>query len=204
MAVFRYGLEPKTEVYIAQDLHHAITDPDGPDPSGIGDAWIGIRHRLVDKDAAGVAHAFAAEVRIPHGDPDMGISASGLELHLAHIRDGQSSAFSWTTNTDLFLFADQAGRPDPALAGSLTLTGPRLRAAGKRLPLALLAELGGLYHPEEDNMPAWGAVGLIIPVHPSLEIQAAWVKGIGGDGPDERWVLNIGRLVGDALNLSSK
>ncbi len=204
MAVVRYGLAPKTELYLAQDLHHAIVDPGGPNPSGIGDAWIGMRHRVIDEDASGVAHAFAAEIRIPHGDPDLGISASGLELHLAHIRDGQWGGLGWTSNTDLFLLADQAGRPDPALAGSFTLSGPLLVAAGKRLPFALIAELGGLCHPEEDNMPAWAAVGFRVPIHPSLEIQAAWVKGIGADGPEERWVLNVGRLVGDALNLSAR
>lgn len=204
MAVIRYGLASQTEVYLAQDLHHAINDPLGPNASGIGDVWIGMRHRIIEEDSGGVAHAVAAEVRIPHGDPDLGISASGLELHVAHVRDGSWGALSWTTNTDLFFLADEGGRPDPALGGSFTLTGPLLQVAGKRLPLALLAELGALSHPEEDDMPAWIAVGLRIPVHPSLEIQTAWVKGLGSDGPEDRWVLNLGRLVGDALDLGSR
>lgn len=204
MAVVRYGLAEKTEVYLAQDMHHALSNPSGPNTSGLGDAWIGMRHRVIDEDASGVAHAFAAEIRIPHGDPDLGISASGLELHLAHIRDGQWGAIGWTTNTDLFLLADQSGRPDPALAASATATGPLLEVAGKQLPIGLLAEIGGLMHPEEDHLPAWVAVGLRIPVHPSLEIQTAWVEGLGGDGPEDRWVLNLGRLVGDALDLSSR
>lgn len=204
MAVLRYGLADRTEVYIAQDVHHAISNPGGPSTSGLGDAWIGMRHRVLEEDAAGVAHAFAAEIRIPHGDPDLGISASGLELHIAHIRDGQWGAIGWTTNTDLFLLADQSGRPDPALGASATATGPLLELAGRELPIGLLAEVGGLMHPEEDDLPAWLAIGLRIPVHPSLEIQAAWVNGLGGDGPEERWVFNLGRLVGDALDLRSR
>jgi len=204
MAVIRYGLADRTEIFLAQDLHHAISVPAEPESSGIGDAWIGMRHRVIDKDVNGVTHAFGADVRIPHGDPDLGISASGLELHLAHIRDGQWGSVSWTTNTDLYLLADQNGRPDPALGGSITATGPLLKIAGRRLPLALLSELGALTHPEEDTLPGWVALGIRIPVHPALEIQAAWVKGVGRDAPEDRLVLSIGRLIGDALDLTSR
>ncbi|MCH2106599.1 MAG: hypothetical protein MK291_08165 [Planctomycetes bacterium] len=199
MAVMRYGLGDRTEVYLAQDLHHSLTIPGAADPSGLGDAWIGVRHRVIDRDSAMVAHAFLAEVRIPHSDTDPGINADALELHLGHLRDGSWGRFDWTTNVDLFFLADPAGRPDPALGGSLTLSSPLLEIAGKKLPLALLAEAGGLYHPEEDQLPAWVAAGIRIPLHPSLELQAAWIQGLGGDAPDDRWALNLGRLVGDAL-----
>ena len=199
MGLLRYGLAERTELYLAQDLHHSLTIPGAADPSGLGDAWIGVRHRVLEQDAEGVAHAFLAEVRIPHSDTDPNINASGLELHLAHIRDGAWGRSSWTSNVDLFFLSDPGGRPDPALGGSMTWTSPLLDIAGREVPIGLLAETGGLYHPEEDLMPAWLAAGFRIPLHPSLEIQAAWVQGIGGDGPEDRWALNIGRLVGDAL-----
>lgn len=197
----RYGLADRTEAYILQDLHRTISDPAGPDPSGIGDAWIGIRHRLIDADAAGTAHAFAAEVRLPLADPDDGLGTGELALRLSHIRDGAWRGLDWTSNSDLRLLGDSNGRPDPALGGSLTLTSPLLRFARRTLPVALLVEAGGLWHPEEDNTPGYLALGLRFPLHPSLELQVAWLEGIGGDGPDGRWLLNVGRLVGDALDL---
>lgn len=203
-AVIRYGLAERTEIYLLQDLHRTLSDPAGPDPSGIGDAWIGWRHRVIDEDAAGVAHAFAAEVRLPHGDPDEGLGEGELELHIAHIRDGTWRSLDWTTNTDLRLIGDQNGRPDPALGGSITLSTPLLKTAGRVLPLAFLAEAGGLWHPEEDDSPAYIALGFRVPIHPSLELQVAWMDGIGSDGPDERWVADLGRLVGDAINLGAR
>jgi hypothetical protein len=192
-AAIRYGLSERTEVYILQDLHRTISDPAGPDPSGIGDGWLGLRHRLIDADASGVAHAFAAEVRLPHGDPDQGLGTGQLELRLLHLRDGTWGGYGWTTNADLRLIGDAGGRPDPAIGGSLTLTTPLLRVAGRTLPLGFLAEAGGLWHPEEDLSPTWFALGLRLPIHPSLEIQIAWM--------DDRWVANIGRLLGDTLDL---
>ena len=154
MGLLRYGLAKRTEIYLAQDLHHSLTIPGAADPSGLGDAWIGVRHRVLDQDQAGVAHAFLAEVRIPHSDTAPGINADALELHLAHIRDGTWGGFGWTTNVDLFFLADSSGRPDPALGGSLTASSPLLKVAKKELPLGLLAETGGLFHPEQSAAAA--------------------------------------------------
>lgn len=203
-AVIRYGLADRTEVYLLQELHRTLTDPTGPDPSGLGDAWIGLRHRIIDEDSSGVAHAFAAEVRLPHGDADKGLGEGELELHIAYIRDGTLGGFGWTTNSDLRILGDSGGRPDPALGGSVTFTTPLIRIGGRTLPLAFLAETGGLWHPEEDDSPAWIALGIRIPIHASLELQVAWMDGIGGDGPDERWIADLGRLVGDAIHLGTR
>lgn len=203
-AAIRYGLADRTEVYLLQDVHRTLSVPSGPDISGSGDAWLGMRHRIVDSDAAGVAHAFAAEVRLPHADPEDGLGAGELELRLLHIRDGTWRGLGWTTNTDLRLLADTAGRPDPAFGGSITLTTPLLDVGGKTLPLGLLGEAGGLWNPEQDAKPAWAALGVRIPLHPALELQIAWMEGLGPDGPDGRWVADIGRLVGDAIQLRGR
>jgi len=203
-AAIRYGLTERTEAYLLQDLHRTLTVSTGPDPSGIGDAWIGLRHRLIDADADGVAHAFAAEIRIPHADPDEGLGGGELELRLLHIRDGSWGAHAWTTNTDLRLLGDDGGRPDPALGGSLTVTTPLLRMGKRTYPVGFLTEVGGLWHPEDGTYPGWVAVGLRLPVHPSLEIQLAWMDGLGPDGPDDRWIVDIGRLLGDALDLRTQ
>ena len=199
VALTRYGLADRTELYLAQDLRHSLSRPGDPTVEGLGDAWIGIRHRVIDRDSEGVAHALLAEVRIPHSDVDPSFNASGLELHLAHIRDGSWGSSGWTTNADLFFLSDPSGRPDPALGGSFTWTSDLIEVMGKRLPVGLLAEAGGLFHPEQDQAPAWLAAGLRVPLHPSLELQLAWVQGIGSDGPEDRLAINLGRLVGDAL-----
>ena len=200
----RYGLAERTEIFFLQDLHKTIVDPLGPDPSGLGDAWLGLRHRLINADSSGAAHAFAAEVRLPHGDPDDGLGTGQLELHLTHIRDSSWRGIDVTTNTALWLIGDGEERADPALSGSLTLTPPMASIGGKALPFGFLGEVGGLWHPEERSSPAWVALGVRLPLHASLELQLARLEGIGGDGPEGYWALNIGRLVGDTLDFRSR
>ena len=197
----RYGLAEKTELYMLQELHRAISIPGAEKTSGVGDAWLGMRHRLIDSDATGTAHAFAAEVRLPHGDPSDGLGTGQLELHLIHIRDSSWRGLDLTTNTGLKLIGDGEDRPDPALTASATFTKARLSAAGKQLPFGVIAEVGGMWQPEENHSPAWAALGIRIPIHPSLELQIARIESIGSDGPEAAWIADLGRLVGDALDL---
>ena len=197
----RYGLAEKTELYLLQELHHAIDTPGLAKASGVGDAWLGMRHRIIDADASGTAHAFAAEVRLPHGDPSSGLGTGQLELHLIHIRDTKWRRYDLTTNTGLKLIGDGEDRPDPALTASITLTDPLVAVAGRQLPFGLIVEAGGLWQPEATYYPAWVALGIRIPIHPSLELQIARVEGVGGWGSEAKWAISLGRLVSDALDL---
>ena len=200
----RYGLAEKTELYLLQELHHAINAPGAAKASGVGDAWLGMRHRIIDADASGTSHAFAAEVRLPHGDPSDGLGTGQLELHLLHIRDSTWRRYDLTTNTGVRLIGDGDDRPDPALTASLTITDPLLVVAGRQLPFGVIVEIGGSWQPEANDSPAYAALGLRVPIHPSLELQIARVEGIGDDGPEAAWIADLGRLVGDALNLRTR
>ena len=200
----RYGLAEKTELYLLQELYRAIETPGLPKTSGVGDAWLGIRHRIIESDATGTAHAFAAEVRLPHGDPELGLGTGQLELHLIHIRDTSWRRYDITTNTGLKLRGDGEDRPDPALTASLTLTDPLVSIGGQQLPFGVIAEVGGSWQPEENLYPAWAALGIRVPIHPSLELQIARIEGLGKHGPEPAWVVDLGRLVGDALDLRSR
>jgi hypothetical protein len=200
----RYGLAERTELYLLQELHHAINTPGLAKASGVGDAWLGMRHRIIDSDASGTAHAFAAEVRLPHGDPSTGLGTGQLELHLIHIRDTSWRRYDVTTNTGVKLIGDGEDRPDPALTASVTLTDPLISVGGKQLPFGVIAEAGGSWQPEANSYPAWVALGLRVPIHPSLELQIARIEGLGRDGPEPAWIVDLGRLVGDALDLRSR
>lgn len=200
----RYGLAEKTELYLLQELHHAINTPGATKVSGVGDAWLGIRHRIIESDATGTAHAFAAEARLPHGDPSSGLGTGQLELHLIHIRDTKWRRYDVTTNTGLKLIGDGEDRPDPALTASITFTDPLVSIAGRQLPFGLIAEAGGSWQPEANSYPAWVALGLRVPIHPSLELQIARIEGLGRDGPEPALIIDLGRLVGDALDLRSR
>lgn len=200
----RYGITSRSEVYLVQELHHAIDTAGAQNASGTGDAWLGLRHRLANTDPKGGKHAFAAEVRIPHSDPDAGIGSGQLELHVLHIRDSTWAGYDITTNTGVKLIGDGENRPDPALTASITMTDPLVSVAGKQLPFGLIAELGGLWQPEETYYPAYAALGIRIPIHPSLELQIARIEELGGWATEPRWALSLGRLVGDSLNLQRR
>lgn len=197
----RYGLAEKTELYLLQEVHHAINAAGVANASGVGDAWLGIRHRTSQPNATGAADAFAAEVRIPHADPSTGLGSGQLELHLIHIRDRNWGRYGLTTNTGLKLIGDGEDRPDPALTASITLTDPLIAVAGRQLPFGVIVEAGGSWQPEDRIYPAWVALGIRVPIHPSLELQIARIEGLGKHGPEPTWVADLGRLVGDALNL---
>ena len=196
----RYGLTSRSEIYLVQELHHAI-QTGAQSTSGTGDAWLGLRQRFANTDSAGAKHAFAAELRLPHSDPSAGLGSGQLELHVLHIRDSAWAGYDVTTNTGIKLIGDGEDRPDPALTASITLSAPLLSVAGKQLPFGVITELGGLYQPEETYYPAYAALGIRIPIHPSLELQIARVEELGGWATEPRWVISLDRLIGDSLNL---
>lgn len=177
-ATLKYGAGASTEVFgtwIPWQRLRGITD----DEAGIGDLFLGLRHRFVEQDGARPAVAIQPSVLLPVTDADRGLTDGEPGFLLAGMAtwDGPDLAANAYYELDLL------GKPEgPGLrAAHLPALDGAWKAGGGWTPFA---EIAGFFVPDQDVEAGFGTLGLAWSPCPELVLDAGARAGIGDDAPD--------------------
>ncbi|MCP3916639.1 MAG: hypothetical protein GY711_13870 [bacterium] len=186
-ATAKYGLSDKSELFIGLPLY-ALIDESGGDPEGVGDLFIGTRHRVWEEDPTSVA--FQLATKLPTGDSSLSTDevdffAAGILTH------GMNAKTSVTAYYELGYLGDPDGDADVqnALAG----------AAAYALDdeTTLFGELAEIFGPEDVD-PIFTTLGVAHALEPNVIVDVAVAVGLNDDAADAVLLFgvttNAGRL----------
>ena len=189
----KYGSGPATEVFLLA-APVVIVDESGPgEESGFGDMGVGIRHRFLEETDARPSAAIQAQLKLPTADEDKGLGTGELDAGFAGIVTQSFDPVTFTGFYELGLVGDPGGNTNIAhsiaAAGSLPLEGS----------LAGLAEIAGVFQPEESFDSIFTTWGLTYAMSRALVVDAAIVVGLSDDAPDFAMLVGFTQNFGDVV-----
>jgi hypothetical protein len=187
--VLKLGLGPRTELFGGIQLWRAL---DGED--GLGDALVGVRHRLWNETYTLPATAFQLTAKLPTASSSRGLGSGELDFFAAgiHTRTIDRTAFTLFYQLGLLGEVEDTGQDfELALAGLVDLPiHPRLAGFG---------ELAGVFQPERDHESIFLTVGGTFRYAPWMYLDLGLALGLSSDAPDLLLLVGLTRSAGRIL-----
>lgn len=190
--LLKLGLGPRTELFGGMSLLRVV-DGEG----GIGDALVGVRHRLWDETYERPATAFQFATKLPSADEEEGLGSGELDFFAAGIHTRTIDRTAFTLFYQLGLVGDQtdAGQDVELAVSGAVDTDLTTRLAG-------FGELTGILRPEDDSESLFLTVGTTFRYAPWMYVDVGLAVGLTGDVPDVLLLLGLTRSVGRVLGFT--
>ena len=186
----KYGVGPAAEVSVGWSPLNYLSLP-GEDEFGIGDVFLGLRHRFREEGEDRPSLAVQSVVKLPTADDGDGLGTGELDAFFAGIASKAVGKLSLTGFYQFEILGDPAGGTD--IGNSFAF------AAGQALGegIGAFAEVVFRFVPENDLDQYFTTLGATYAVSPALVLDVAVLLGLD-DAPDFQLLVgfthNFGRL----------
>lgn len=187
--LLKLGLGSRTELFGGIGVLRSV---DGED--GLGDAVVGLRHRLRDETYEAPATAFQLSTKLPAASESRGLGSGGIDFFAAgiHTRTIDRTAFTLFYQAGLVSQVQGVGQDlELALAGLVKADLTR-RMIG-------FGEVAGVFQPENDLESISLTVGGAFRYAPWMYLDLGLSVGLTDDAPDVLVLLGLTRNVGRIL-----
>ena len=186
----KWGMSTGAELFVGWTPYE-VENRTGPNASGVGDTFVGLRYRFLEETRAAPAAALQLTTKLPTGDENDGLSTGEVDFLAAVILDKQVGQVS----TTLFYQLGVLGEPDDAdtdIEHSIALAGT--------FPMvdqwALYGELAAVEIPEQDLNEILATAGFMYTVRKDLVLDVGVVVGLNHDAPDFQIVFGFTKNFG--------
>lgn len=188
-ATLKLGLGPRTELFGGLSLWRSLGDEEG-----LGDARLGLRHRLWNESYDRPATAFQLATKLPAADEGEGLGSGEIDFFVAgiHTRTVDRTAFTLFYQMGLLGEAEKSGQDIELALSSMADTDLTPR-------LAAFAELAGVFQPENDLESVSLNVGCAYRYAPWLYLDLGLSIGLTSDAPDVLLLVGLTRNLGRVL-----
>ncbi len=188
----KYGLGPRSEVFAGLSPYSMVDhDEVLPDGSGLGDSWVGLRHRLRDRDMYYPGVGFELKTKLPTAKPSKGIGT------------GEMDFFGSINGTQTYRGADVTGYYQLGLLGEIEAAGTDLEHTGAiqaRSPfdqrLTGLGEVAFVWAPERDREELTLLLGTSYLLDSYTLFDIGLRLGLTSDAPELQLVFGLSRTLG--------
>jgi len=187
----KHGLGERTEVFVGSSPYSHVELP-GDDGRGLGDLFVGGRHRVWEGEG-GESAAVQIATKLPTADEDDGLGSGETDFFTAGILSGGlGAAGSWTAYGELGWLGDPAGAGTDEQQLVALAVGHAL--AGE---WGAFGELTGISTPGSDD-PAFLILGLARSFGPSVVADLSVALGLNEDAPDAQLLVGLTTNLGPA------
>jgi len=191
----KYGLGPRSE-FFAQTSPYKEVDLNGaaPDGAGWGDTYVGLRHRLRDRDMYSPGYGFMINTKLPTGRPKDGLGTGSTDWFGALMANQIYYGFDTTLFYQLGVLGEQqqTGAPDSNHEHTFALQTRREMDAH----VTAYGEFAYEWEPEIDREEATILAGASFLLDSLTAVDLGVRLGLSDDAPDFQVVFGITRAVG--------
>lgn len=190
-ATLKYGMGERTEMFVGMDVARSTELPNGHTTTGFGDAWLGFRHRLRDKDEFEPGFAMQFTTKLPLASTDRDLGTGEIDFFGAIIAEKDFKGNTGVGFYELGLLGEQA-EPELDLQHLFAVAGytpisDELEGYG---------EASFIWRPEQDYEDLSFAGGVFYKIHPSFVLDAGLRVGLTDDAPDYQILVGLTRALG--------
>lgn len=173
----KWGLSPTTEVFVGWSPAEYLVR-DGEDGSGIGDSYLGMRHRFIEAAKGAPSWAFQLSTKLPSGDETEGLSSGEIDTFGALIASQSFEQFNGTAFYQLGLLGEPGG-PGTDFEHSLAVAADTQVAER----WSVFGELATQLVPERDHEPVFVTLGTSYTRRKDSVFDVAVSFGLNDDAP---------------------
>ena len=172
----KWGIGESTELFAGGPAYSHVW-VDGPDPEGVGDLLLGMRHRFVEEEHGHPSVALQWTTKLPTAPLDLGTGE--VDFGAAAIATKTLGGIAWTGFYELGIVGE-SGQPDTDLRHTMAL--------GGSLPLGRdwfsFAEVAGIVEVEADTEQLLLTTGAGYFVRDNLALDVGLAVGLSEESPD--------------------
>ncbi|MFT7486249.1 MAG: hypothetical protein ACI9F9_002104 [Candidatus Paceibacteria bacterium] len=190
--LLKYGIGPQSEFFVGTSPYYSVdhnnTQPDG---SGWGDTFVGIRHRMRERDMFSPAYGFQVQTKLPTGRPKEGLGSGETDWFGALMANQMYNGFDTTLYYQLGIIGE-AYKPSSNHEHTLAIQTRREVNSGT----TAFGEVGFITEPEIDRNETtiMGGVSFLLDSFTSVDL--AIRVGVGDDAQDFQVLFGISRALG--------
>lgn len=191
----RYGLGPQSEFFVGTSPYKDVDNNNvTPDGSGWGDTYVGVRHRLRDKDMYSPAYGFQIQTKLPTGRPKDGLGTGSTDWFGALMANQTYYGFDTTLFYQLGILGEvtQTSTPDSNHEHTLAIQTRKEMDAH----VTAFSEVAVEWEPEIDREELTVLAGASFLLDSLTALDLGVRVGIGHDAPDFQVVFGISRALG--------
>lgn len=189
--LMKYGMGERTEFFAGGDVAKAVELPDGHSTTGIGDAVVGFRHRLRDKDEYEPGFAMQFFTKLPTASQERGIGTGEIDFHTAVIVEKDFKGNAFVGFYDFGLLGEEF-EPELDVEHLFAASG----TTPIREDLDGYGEVAFDWVPEQSVESLTVAGGFYYAVHPAFVLDLGLRVGLTDDAPDYQILFGLTRALG--------
>ncbi len=190
--LMKYGLGPQSEFFVGTspfyEVEHNGTAPQG---SGWGDTFIGIRHRMRERDMFSPAYGFQVQTKLPTGRPKDGLGSGETDWFGALMANQMYNGFDTTAYYQLGVIGEAA---KPSSNAEHTFALQTRREMGS--VITGFGEIAFVTEPEADRDEGTVMGGISILLDSLTSVDLALRAGIGDDAHSFQVLFGVSRALG--------
>ncbi|MFT7671336.1 MAG: hypothetical protein ACI8X5_004053 [Planctomycetota bacterium] len=190
----RYGLGEQTEFFVGTSPYKKVDfNEDLPDGSGWGDTYIGMRHRLREKDMYAPAWAVQIQTKLPTGRPSQGLGTGLTDWYAAVMANQTYYDFDTTAFYQLGILGEtNTVEPDSNYEHTLAVQTRR----EMNTSVTALGEFAFVFEPEDNRTEATLFGGASFQLDSLTAVDVGLRVGLGDDAPDFQVLIGFSRALG--------
>lgn len=193
--LLKYGLGPQSEFFVGTSPYLSVDNNEvTPDGSGWGDTFVGMRHRLRDKDMYSPAWGFQIKTKLPTGRPKDGLGTGATDWFGALMANQTYYGFDTTLFYQLGILGEtnQTGAPDSNHEHTVALQSRKEMDAH----VTAFAEVAFEWEPEINREETTILAGASFLLDSLTAVDLGVRVGIGDDAPSFQVVFGLSRALG--------
>jgi len=187
----KYGMGERTEMFVGMDVLKAVETPTGHTTTGLGDAVVGFRHRLRDKDEFEPGVAMQFRTKLPTASSDRDIGTGEVDFGAALIAEQDYKGNTFVGFYELGVLGEQF-EPETDIQHLFVGTG----YTKIQKDIEAYGEASFNWVPEQDREEFSVAGGIFYAIHPSFVVDIGIRVGLTKDAPDYQVLFGLTRALG--------